>query len=118
MDEEKKNKVSLALVVVVAILGTGVFMYYIASGCTVQTTELTTTELTIEHLWEEGDKYYFADRDGHVYRIGNLRKANEEIMYKDVPKVRFEKFSEGMNYECIYLKGAWRISISEKEIER
>ena len=80
-----------------------------------------TIELTIEHLWEENNNYYFADRDGNIYKLGNYRDINDKIMYDDMPKQRFERLNEGSRYEIKYISGLdnW-ISISEevKENER
>ena len=76
-----------------------------------------TIELTIEHLWEEDNEYYFADSNGSVYELGNYRDVSDKIMYNDMPKQRFERLNEGSRYEVEYISGMdfW-ISISEKEI--
>ena len=76
-----------------------------------------TTELTIEHLWTEDSRYYFADSNGSVYKLGNYRKHGEKIMYDNMPKQRFEILNEGSRYEIEYISGLdnW-ISISEKEL--
>lgn len=78
-----------------------------------------TTNVTIEHLWEEEDKYYFADTNGTVFELVNYREANEKVLYNDMPKQRFEKLNEGNRYEIEYISGldSW-LSISEKEIEK
>ena len=75
-----------------------------------------TIELTIEHLWEEDNNYYFADSNGSVYILGNYRDINEKIMYDEMPKQRFERLNEGSRYEIEYISGLnnW-ISISEKK---
>ena len=74
-------------------------------------------ELTIEHLWEENNKYYFADNNDNVYKLGNYRDVNDKIVYDDLPKQRFERLNVDSRYEIEYISGLdfW-ISISEKEV--
>ena len=76
-----------------------------------------TIELTMEHLWEEDSKYYFADSNRNVYKLGNYRDVSDKIVYDDLPKQRFERLNVGSRYEVKYISGMdfW-ISISEKEI--
>ena len=76
-----------------------------------------TIELTIEYLWEEDSKYYFADSNSNVYKLGNYRKRNDKIMYDDLPKQRFERLNVDSRYEVEYISGMdyWS-SISEKEV--
>ena len=76
-----------------------------------------TIELTVEHLWEEDSKYYFADNDGNIYMLGNYRDVSDKIVYSDMPKQRFGRLNEGNRYEIEYISGldTW-ISISEKEV--
>ena len=77
-----------------------------------------TIELTIEHLWEEDNEYYFADSNGSVYELGNYRDVSDKIMYSEMPKHRFERLNVGSRYEIKYISGIdYWISISEKEIE-
>lgn len=78
-----------------------------------------TIELTIEHLWEEDNNYYFADDNGRVYELGNYRDVSDKIMYDEMPKQRFDRLNVGSRYEIKYISGIdfW-ISISEKGIER
>jgi hypothetical protein len=79
--------------------------------------------ITIEDLWEEGENYYYADSNGHVYAIGNYRNMGDKIMgdkimYDDMPKQRFTKLNKGSVYKCTYVTGmtTW-ISIREEEIK-
>ena len=53
-----------------------------------------TTNLTIEYLWEEDSKYYFADSEGVVYKMG---RPQGQVMYETMPKTRFAKLKEGGN---------------------
>lgn len=77
-----------------------------------------TIELTIEHLWEENNKCYFADNNGSVYELGNYRDVSDKIVYSELPKQRFDKLNEGSRYEIKYISGMdfW-ISISEVDIK-
>lgn len=76
-------------------------------------------ELSIEHLWEEDNKYYFADTNGVVYQLGNNQGYHEKILYDDMHKQRFEELNASNRYEVVFIEGLnnW-ISISEKEMVR
>ena len=82
-------------------------------------TQPETIELRIEHLWDDNGDYYFADTNGHIYKLGNYKKSGEKIRYDDMPKQRFGMLDKGCAYNCTYISGMdnW-ISISEKRVEK
>lgn len=77
------------------------------------------TNITIEHLWEDGGKYYFSDNEGFVYEMEDKRAFGGQVMYDALAKTRFAKLKEGVQYQVEYCCD-WdvRILISETEIEK
>ena len=101
----------LLLIACVCLLITVIYIAFVQGSA-------KTTNVTIEHLWEEEGKYYFADSEGVIYRI---ERPRGEVMYETIPKTRFAKIKEGWRYQVEYenrFGWAIRFSLSEKEIER
>ena len=114
----EKNEIVWIIVACLAIFLILAGVFFIMTTVYSSTNAPKTIELTVEDVWGEGSKYYFADSNGFVYEIGNQRNIGEMILYEDMPKQRFEKLKKGNAYECVYLLGSpMRFSISEKEIE-
>jgi len=102
------------LTMVIVVGACGIIIYFVPAPQLVHT-----TNITIEHLWEENDEYYFSDEEGFVYRMRDGQAFGTQIMYDNLAKTRFEKLKEDGQYKVEY-RCDWdvRISISEKEIER
>jgi len=119
MNEEKKGWMDrytfLTIFSVVAIAFGFLYIWFLP---TILETSVHEAEITIEHLWEgnEGD-YYFADTDGYIYLIG----CEGIMMYKDIPKVRFNQLKKGNKYEIEWIithreQFFTRVSIRENEV--
>ena len=115
--------ISVGVSATVVICAIALFSFCLSSDVTPEI-----TELTIEHLWQDENEYYFSDEMGHVYLLeDNIPStkitemfAYKEILYEDMPKQRFKKLEEGGIYECTYYlhgRGGMRLSIGEKEME-
>ena len=115
----KKFSDGLITAAVIVIIVTCVISFAMIFLKVVNQNQPETTELTIEHLWEEENKYYFANNNDNVYMLGNYRDINDKIMYSEMPKQRFERLNKGSKYEIKYVSGLdYWISISEKEVKK
>ena len=114
---------SVGVSVTVVICAIALFSFCLSSDATPEI-----TELTIEHLWQDENEYYFSDEMGHVYLLeDNIPSTKitemftyKEILYEDMPKQRFKKLEEGSIYECTYYlhgRGGMRLSVGEKEMK-
>jgi len=117
MNEERTRGGTSAvwvLIMVIAVGICGIMFYFVPSPQLIHT-----TNITIEHLWEEDDKYYFSDDGGFVYKMRDRQAFGTQIMYDDLAKTRFEKLKEGGQYKVEY-RCDWdvRVSISEGVMER